>query len=222
MAGARNLNQLPMCGDGPSAGSLLRSDRWQRRQRLLLLVAMTEAATPRSAIHAELDRARTEFRQLVATTGPVELARGSNGTRWTNQQMLFHMLFGYLITRNLRVIVKLVSRLPTPVQLGFAGLLNAGARPFDVINYWGSRAGSLVVPATRLPGWLDAVTSSLDRHLDAETDAALARSMAFPARWDPFFAPRMTLLDVYHYATQHFDWHRQQLTISDPRAPTQT
>jgi hypothetical protein len=182
---------------------------------------MTKAATPRSAIHAELDRARSEFRQLVQTAGPAELARRSNGTRWTNQQLLFHMLFGYLITRNLRVIVTVISRLPTPVQRGFAGLLNAGTRPFHVINYWGSRAGGRFVPVTRLPGWLDAVTASLDRHLDAETDAALARSMAFPTRWDPYFTARMTLADVYHYATQHFDWHRQQLTISTPRDPNE-
>lgn len=174
---------------------------------------MTSAATSRTAIHAELHRARLEFRDLVEHAGPAELAHPSNGTRWTNQQLLFHMLFGYLITRNLRLIVKLVSRLPLPVQRGFATLLNSGTRPFHVINYWGSRAGGGIVPAARLAGWLDAVTNSLERHLDAETDAALARSMPFPARWDPFFEPHMTLADVYHYATQHFDWHRQQLTL---------
>lgn len=132
-----------------------------------------------------------------------------------HRQLLFHMLFGYLITRNLLLIVKLVSHLPMPLQRRFAGLLNVGSRPFHLINYWGSCAGGRLVPLARMPGWLDAVTASLDRHLDAETDATLARSMAFPTRWDPFFAPRMTLGDVYHYATQHFDFHRQQLTLDD-------
>ncbi|MDT5255639.1 MAG: hypothetical protein QOD10_719 [Mycobacterium sp.] len=37
--------------------------------------------------------------------------------------------------------------------------------------------------------------------------------MRFPTRWDPYFAERMSLADVYHYATVHFDHHRRQLTI---------
>jgi hypothetical protein len=37
--------------------------------------------------------------------------------------------------------------------------------------------------------------------------------MAFPVRWDPFFKPVMTLADVYHYPTQHFEFHRRQLTL---------
>lgn len=178
---------------------------------------MTQPVPP-SQIHSEFDRARTEFRQLVQAADRADLARRSNGTRWTNQQLLFHMLFGYLITRNLLIVVKTVSRLPVPVQRGFAGLLNAGTRPFHLINYWGSCAGARFVPLARMSGWLDAVTASLHRHLDAETDAKLARSMAFPTRWDPFFTPRMTLGEVYHYATQHFDFHRQQLTIGTPDA----
>ena len=34
-------------------------------------------------------------------------------------------------------------------------------------------------------------------------------------RWDPFFMDFMTLADVYRYPTQHFDFHRQQLTLPD-------
>ena len=51
--------------------------------------------------------------------------------------MLFHMLFGYLVTRNLRIVVKVVAKLPTGVQRGFAALLNRATRPFHQVNYWG-------------------------------------------------------------------------------------
>jgi hypothetical protein len=61
---------------------------------------------------------------------------------------------------------------------------------------------------------MDQVIDSLQRHLDRESDAAMARRMHFPLRWDPFFTEVMTLADVYHYATQHFDFHRQQLTLN--------
>jgi len=37
--------------------------------------------------------------------------------------------------------------------------------------------------------------------------------MRFPTRWDPFFTKSMTAADVYHYATEHFEFHRQQLTL---------
>ena len=47
---------------------------------------------------------------------------------------------------------------------------------------------------------------------------AESRSMSYPTPWDPFVQPTMTLADVYHYPTQHFDFHRRQL--SGPLAPT--
>ena len=32
---------------------------------------------------------------------------------------------------------------------------------------------------------------------------------------DPYFKAYMTLADVYHYPTQHFEHHRRQLTLVD-------
>jgi hypothetical protein len=46
-------------------------------------------------------------------------------------------LFGYLIAWNLRLIVKLMSRAPDPVQHGFAAGLDGATRPFPRINYRG-------------------------------------------------------------------------------------
>jgi hypothetical protein len=37
--------------------------------------------------------------------------------------------------------------------------------------------------------------------------------MRFPVDWDPFFQPTMTLEQVYHYGTLHYDFHRSQLTL---------
>ncbi|MET9856811.1 hypothetical protein ABZY57_28240 [Streptomyces sp. NPDC006450] len=33
-------------------------------------------------------------------------------------------------------------------------------------------------------------------------------------RRDPFFKDFMTLADLYRYPTQHFDFHRRQLTLN--------
>jgi DinB superfamily len=170
----------------------------------------------RSDIHAEMDRARVEFRVLLQRSTPAVLAAPSDGTRWTNEQLLFHMLFGYLIVRNLLVIAKIVTRLPASTRSGFARMLNMAAGPFHHINYWGSCAGAWIVPAARMGGKFDWVVASLHRRLDGESDSELQRWMPFPTRWDPFFTDRMTVADLYHYATKHFDFHQQQLAMPRP------
>jgi hypothetical protein len=48
---------------------------------------------------------------------------------------------------------------------------------------------------------------------DTEPESALGLAMAFPTDWDPYFRPMMSVLDVYHFGTQHFDHHRRQLTL---------
>ena len=174
------------------------------------------SANSREEIRAEMDRARTEFHRLLEQASPAELARVSDGTRWTNEQLLFHMLFGYLVVRNLRVIVKIFGRLPEPASRVFAALLNAATTPFHLINLWGSCAGARVFGHAQMGRRFDSTIASLQRHLDAEDESELSRRMHFPTRWDPFFTDVMTLAEVYHYPTQHFDFHRAQLTLAQP------
>jgi hypothetical protein len=171
----------------------------------------------RQDIRAEMEQARQTFQHLLAQASPDDLSRGSRGTRWTNEQLLFHMLFGYLVVRALLGLVRGFGRLPDGVGRAFARLLNAASAPFHVINYWGSRGGATVFGPARMGRAMDRVIASLERRLDRESDASLALRMHFPPRWDPFFAEVMTLADVYHYASQHFEFHRQQLTLTHPR-----
>ena len=62
---------------------------------------MTEngQSADRRSIHAELERARTDLHHRVASATSADLRRRTDGTRWTNQQMLWHMAFGYLIVK---------------------------------------------------------------------------------------------------------------------------
>jgi len=165
---------------------------------------------------------RGHRRRRVEEASPDDLARASSGTRWTNQQLLFHMLFGYLITRALIVLAGMSDRLPVGASRQFARLLNVATGPFDEINYLGSRAGARIFPRRRLAAKLDRVTMALERRLRAETRARLASGMHYPLRWDPFFKDFMTLADIYHYPTQHFDFHQRQLTLDQSSAKTPT
>lgn len=81
-------------------------------------------------------RARAELEAHLAAAAGEDLRRGSEGTRWTNEQLLFHMVFGYTVVRALLPLVRTVSRLPVPARRAFAAALDAGTGPFDWANYW--------------------------------------------------------------------------------------
>jgi hypothetical protein len=167
----------------------------------------------RQSIHQEMERSRTVLHELVAQASPADLRRLSDGTRWTNGQLLYHMVFGYMIVRALLILVRTFGRLPDRFSQVFARTLNAGTRPFHIVNYLGSCGGALVFHGPRLTRQLDRTIVALHRHLERESDRALARGMHFPVDWDPYFTETMSLLDVYHYGTQHFDHHERQLTL---------
>lgn len=180
---------------------------------------MAAETSDRRAIHEEMERARAEFHELLGRASPQDLRRGTRGTRWSNGQLLFHMLFGYLIVLRLLPLVRTMSRLPDGVSRRFAGVLSASRRPFHWINYLGSCGGAMVFRGARLAAWMDRTIDSLHRHLDAEDEAQLLRGMHFPVAWDPYFRDEMTLAEVYHYGTQHFEHHRRQLTIGPEPGP---
>lgn len=167
----------------------------------------------REQVHVELERVRETFHQLVETASASDLRHRTDGTRWTNSQLLFHMLLGYFVVRSLLGLVSTLGRLPDGVSRRFAQVLNAGTRPFHVVNYLGGCAGALVLRGPRLTAMADRTIDALQRRLDAATDEELARRMHFPTGWDPFFAATMSVLDVYHYGTVHFDFHQRQLTL---------
>ena len=170
-------------------------------------------------ILAGYSRAGLELRAYLEGATSADLRRQSDGTRWNNEELLFHMVFGYMVVRVLLPLVHIVSRLPQPAGRPFAAFLNAGTRPFDAVNYWGSRAAALVYNRDRMGRKLDRTLAALSRRLEHESAGSLLRLMALPYKWDPFFEPRMTLNDVYAYPTQHFDFHARQLTLRRPEEP---
>jgi hypothetical protein len=170
--------------------------------------------TPAS-IADEIRAARDDFHHLVDAATTSELRRRSNGTKWTNDQLLFHMLLGYLVVRALLWLVRGFSLLPARYSRRFAAALNAATRPFHVVNYLGSLGGARVLGHAGMERVMDQVTGSLVQTLEHSSEKQLARGMHFPVGWDPYFRDFMTLQDVLHYGTQHYEHHRRQLTLSN-------
>jgi DinB superfamily len=167
----------------------------------------------RDDIAADLERARVEFHQLLDQAGPADWRRSTHGTRWTNEQLLFHMVFGYMLVRWLLRLMRVFSRLPGSVDAVFARLLNAATTPLHLINYYGSGAAALVYNRRRMGTKLDRVIASLQRRLAREADADLRRGMHYPTGWDPFFTDYMTVEDLYRYPGRHLDFHARQLDL---------
>ena len=172
----------------------------------------------RESIRSDYRRDRRSFQGLLAAASAEDLRGHTDGTRWTNEELLFHMLFGYHVVRVLLPLVRLFAVLPPQANRWFAALLDASTKPFDLINYLGARWGARVIDRRRMMAVFDWTLAALLEHLDTEPEEHMARGTMFPTRWDPFFKSRMTIADVYRYPTQHFAFHREQLTIgSSPR-----
>ena len=165
----------------------------------------------RAEIEAELFRVEADFADLVGRASRSDLIRRSSGTRWSNRQLLYHMVFGYLIVRTLMPLVRLLGRQGRSRR--FAALMNAGCRPFHVVNYIGSWEGGQVLPPEATVKLMRRTLRALRQKLSRETDQTLALTMHFPTAWDPYFRPRMSVRDVYHYGTEHYEHHRCQLTL---------
>ncbi|MGD9990134.1 DinB family protein [Pseudonocardia sp.] len=163
-------------------------------------------------IRAEMRRAQAEFEQMTRTANPQAMRRATNGTRWTNRQLLFHMVLGYGVVRTLLPLVRALGRLGH--STGFARVLDATRAPFHVVNYLGARCAGEVVSPRAMTLLLARLVNGLDRSLTTDADRGrLGLAMHFPTTWDPYFRSTMTVLDVYHFGTQHFDHHRRQLTL---------
>lgn len=174
---------------------------------------LSEPITDRAELSADLERARADFHRLLAVTAANEWNKPTSGTRWTNEQLLFHMVFGYIVVRRLFVLVRLFGRLPDAVSRSFAKALDAATRPFHLINYYGSCLAASVYNRDRMGRKFDRVIAALQRSLAREQDAAFRSGMHYPTQWDPYFRDYMTVADIYRYPGRHYDHHRRQLTL---------
>jgi hypothetical protein len=65
----------------------------------------------RDAIATDLHACAEDLHALLASATPDQLNARSDGTKWTNKELPFHMVFGFLVVRRLLPLVRLVSSL---------------------------------------------------------------------------------------------------------------
>jgi hypothetical protein len=88
----------------------------------------------RAAIAADLERARIDFHHLIEMADEDDWIKSTKGTRWNNEELLFHMVFGYMVVQRLLLLVRLFDRLPDSVSRGYARMLNRVTPPFEGLS----------------------------------------------------------------------------------------
>ncbi|MHA7653632.1 DinB family protein [Mycobacterium sp. ML4] len=158
---------------------------------------------------------RADFHYLLSVVGEDEWDSATSETKWTNEQLLFHMVFGYMVVLRLLSLVRIFGRLPDAFSRNYARMLNSAAQPFHLINYYGTCLAASFYNRNRMGAKMDRTIGSLQRRIAGLDDTELRRGMFFPTRWDPYFREYMSLADVCWYPGRHYGYHRRQLRLSN-------
>jgi hypothetical protein len=161
----------------------------------------------KAAILAQLEGSRLTFHALLDSLSDADLQQESRNPPWTNQQILFHIVFGFFLLPSLIVLVLLFGRLPKSFSKCFATLLNGAVRPFNVINSLGPQGGGRLFTRHELLRTFDLVYALIVRLLQLLPEAELKRGMHYPTQWDPLFSDYMTLAEIFQFPMKHFYFH---------------
>jgi hypothetical protein len=168
----------------------------------------------RVALRADLVATYASFHALLDALTDADLRRPSRNPGWTNGEVLWHMVFGFVILAALAPLVRFWGRLPRRYSKRFARVLNGATGVFNRVNAWGARGGARLYTRRRIGRRFDRAYVAVLRLVDSASDDDWARGMHYPTRWDALFHDYMTLEDLCRYPIAHFAFHRDQIAAS--------
>jgi transposase len=99
---------------------------------------MTSAIeTRREDLRSELEAARREFYDMVASISEPWWAKPSRNPGWMNGQLLFHVFLGFILVLPLAGILLFFGHLPAVCSRMFAAVLNFSTPPSTGLTRWG-------------------------------------------------------------------------------------
>lgn len=169
----------------------------------------------RAALRADLAAVHAAFHALLDALSDADLRQPSRNPGWTNGEVLFHMVFGFIILAALAPLVRFWGRVPRRYSRRFARLLNGATGLFNRVNAVGPRVGGRIYTHRRIGRKFDRAYAAILRLVDTAGDGEWALGMHYPTRWDGLFHDYMTLEDICRYPIAHFTFHLDQ--IAAPR-----
>lgn len=174
-------------------------------------VAAPDFEAQRTRLRSDLEAARGEFHAMVASISEREWTGPSQNPGWTNGQIVFHILLGFILVVPLAWLLVFFGRLPALCSRIFAGALNLSTPLFNRINAMGPRAGARLLGRAGIITEFDQVHGAILGRLDRARPSNWAAAMSYPTRWDPRFQKRMDLAALLRYPVDHLRHHRDQL-----------
>ena len=163
-------------------------------------------------IRDELEETRRQFHTLLGSLSAADWDAPSRNPAWTNGQLVFHMLFAFMLIPSLFWLVRFWSRLPDRYSRAFARVLDFSTPFFNWVNALGPRGQAVVFGQRRAGSIYDRLHRSILRKVDSMKDDDWGRGMNYPRRWDPDFGEFMTFERLFRYPTLHFRRHLAQLS----------
>jgi len=163
-------------------------------------------------IRDELEDTRRQFHAVLGSVSAADWDAPSRNPAWTNGQLIFHMLFAFMLIPSLFWLIRFWSRLPDRYSRAFARVLDLSTPLFNRVNALGPRGQAVIFGRRRAGSIYDRVHRSILRKVDSMEDDDWGRGMNYPRRWDPDFGDFMTFEHLFRYPTQHFQRHRAQLS----------
>ncbi len=165
----------------------------------------------RENIGSELESARKAFHDCFSSLSEEDLRKPSKVRAWTNEQLLFHVTFGYMLIPSLFWLILFFGRIPKGFSKIFSLVLNLCTPLFLLADYTGPWGGARVYSGKRLLAKYDRTLDSVLRRLNSTDDRELELAMYYPKRWDPLFDEYMTIGALFLYPTRHQSHHLEQV-----------
>lgn len=159
----------------------------------------------------DYEYARKEFHKLINSLSSGDLRKRSHNPGWTNGEILFHILLGFIVVHLLFPLVMLFGKLPKSWSKIFSGILNASTPVFNVLNAIGARIGGRLLSKKSLEEKFDWVISKILNKLNKLESQEFDRGMYFPDKWDDLFKEFMTIRELFSYPIKHFKFHLKQI-----------
>jgi hypothetical protein len=170
--------------------------------------------TQRAQLRADLATARQEFHEMASSLSEHAWTEPSRNPGWTNGQILFHILLGFILVLPLASLLVFFGHLPRVFSRVFAGILNLSSPLFNRINASGPRAGARLLGKAGVLRKFDKVHGAVLARFDRIRPRDWTLTMHYPTRWDPRFRADMRLADLFRYPVDHMRHHRAQLRPS--------
>src|SRR5215472_16843437 len=95
-------------------------------------------------IRDELEETRRQFHALLGSLSAADWDAPSRNPAWTNGQLIFHMLFAFMLIPSLFWLIRFWSRLPDRYSRAFARVLDLSTPLFNRVNALGPRGQAVI------------------------------------------------------------------------------